>query len=230
MDVATPDSLALDSGAQALHVLIVDDHTLIADMLEVFLAQLGASVRISKATTVLQALSLAQAAGDLNLALLDLRMPDMDGIAGLRSLRRDRPDLPIAIMSGDATLETVQQAMDAGANGFIPKTIGGAAILHALRLILAGERYFPTDLRATEPAVAPTGINEDSARTVLSPRERDVLAQLMEGRPNKEIARELGIEVVTVTLHLSHIYRKLGVSSRTQALRRALDLGLDRIP
>ncbi len=212
----------------SLHVLIVDDHTLIADMLELFLRQLGDTVRVSKATTVPQALAQAAAADDLSLALLDLHMPDMDGLAGLRLLRQERPDLPVVIMSGDATLEAAHQAMDAGASGFIPKTSGGQAILHALRLVLAGERYLPPDLQ--DGGSASSSGQDSKPGVALSPREREVLFQLTAGRSNKEIARALDIEVVTVTLHLSRIYRKFGVATRTQAVRRAIDLRLDRTP
>ena len=209
-----------------LQILIVDDHTLVTDMLELFLGQLPQPVRVFKATSMLQALAMVRATDRLDLALLDLRMPDMDGLAGLRHLHAEYPDLPIAIMSGDASAETVRDALANGANGFIPKTMGGPAILEALRLILAGERYIPTELPAT--------LRPDDASLKpdhrLSRREREVLAHLVDGRSNKEIARELGIEVVTVTLHLSHIYRKLKVNGRTQAVRRALELRLDQGP
>jgi two-component system, NarL family, nitrate/nitrite response regulator NarL len=223
LDYSSPDGVGKQH--DTLRILIVDDHTLIADMLELFLGQLDQAVRVFKATSMPQALALARAAGGLDLAVLDLHMPDMDGLAGLRHLRAEYPDLPIAIMSGDATAEAASNAMAAGANGFIPKTIGGPAILRALRQILAGERY-----TLTEQNTAPRPSADATADLGLSPRERDVLAQLTEGLPNKEIARRLGIEVVTVALHLTHIYRKLGVNGRTQAVRRALELHLDRPP
>lgn len=211
---------------ETLRILIVDDHTLVTDMLELFLGQLPQPVRVFKATSMLQALAMVRTTDRLDLALLDLRMPDMDGLAGLRHLRTEYPDLPVAIMSGDASAETVGEALAAGASGFIPKTIGGPAILEALRLVLAGERYVPADLPAASPPDE-ASLKRDHG---LSRREREVLAHLVDGRSNKEIARELGIEVVTVTLHLSHIYRKLKVNGRTQAVRRALELRLDRGP
>jgi two-component system, NarL family, nitrate/nitrite response regulator NarL len=212
--------------AAPLHVLIADDHALIADMLELFLGQLGRPLRVSKATTMPQALAMASAADDLNLALLDLNMPGMDGIAGLRHLRQHKPDLPIAILTGQGTPDALREAMALGASGFIAKTMGGPAILEAIRRILAGERYLPDSLG---PGESERGDEKASPGPALSPREREVLSVLIEGCSNKEIARQLGIEVVTVTLHLGNIYRKLRVTGRTQAVRRALDLRLESL-
>lgn len=203
--------------ARPLHILVADDHTLIADLLELFLGQLGSPVRVSKAATMPQALALASAAEDLDLALLDLHMPGMDGITGLRHLRAHRPGLPIAIITGQGTPDLMREAAAEGANGFIPKTIGGPGILDALRRILAGERYFPSLPEQLDEAA------KGDVASLLSPRQREVLAQLITGHTNKEIASELGIKVVTVTLHLGNIYRKLNVTGRTQAVRRALE-------
>lgn len=137
------ESMKQSSKTPARHILIVDDHTLVADMLELFLGQLDQPIRVSKAGTVLQALAMARSEADLSLVLLDLHMPDMDGFAGLRHLRQAHPDLPVVIISGDVSPATVDLATSCGARGFIPKTIGGPATLHALRLVLSGERYFP---------------------------------------------------------------------------------------
>lgn len=171
---------------------------------------------------MLQALAIAEAAADLSLAVVDLRMPGMDGLAGLRHLRQRRPELKIAIMSGDASVETARSAMEAGANGFIPKTMTGEAIFHALRLVLAGERYIPAAFAEMD---RPAGDN--AAGTVaLTPQERGVMHELATGKSNKEIARTLGVEVSTVTFHLTNLYHKLGVAGRMQAVRRAFELGL----
>lgn len=207
------------------HILIVDDHPLVADMLETYLAGLAEPVRVSKAASMPQALALVRAENDLTLVLLDIRMPDMDGLAGLRHLREQRPALPVAILSGETAPHLVRAAQQSGAVGFIRKSMSAAAVLHVLRLILAGERYFPPDVeprRENGPTVAP-----DEAET-LSPREREVLGELAAGKSNKEIARALGIELVTVSMHLTNVYRKLKVSSRTQAVRQAVALGLAR--
>ena len=203
-----------------LHILIVDDHTLITDMLELFLGQLGRPVRVSKAASVPQALALARTADDLALVLLDLHMPDMDGLAGLRHLKRERPDVPVVILTGDVTAAAAELALTNGASGFIGKTVGGPGILHALQRVLAGERYVPSDLHNLV-AARPAGNGGDG---LLSRREQGVLDELIEGRSNKEISHRLGIAVVTVSLHLRNIYRKLQVKGRTQAVRRGLEL------
>ncbi len=206
--------------ARKLHILIVDDHTLVTDMLELFLGQLDQPVKVSKATSVPQALALARAAEDLALVLLDLHMPDMDGLAGLRHLRRERPEVPVVILTGDTTAAAAELALSSGASGYIAKTIGGPGILDAVRRVLAGERYLPADLQ-NRVAARPVGNGSDG---FLSPRERTVLDELVEGRSNKEIGERLGIAVVTVSLHLRNIYRKLNVNGRTQAVRRGLEL------
>jgi len=140
--------MASTGNTPAQHILIVDDHTLVVDMLELFLGKLPQPVRVSKAVSVPQALALARSAGDLSLVLLDLHIPDMDGLAGLRHLKREHPDLPVVILSGDTSPGTVDLVMSCGASGFIPKTIGGSGILQALQQILAGERYIPGEKQA----------------------------------------------------------------------------------
>jgi len=204
----------------ARQILIVDDHALLIDALEIHLKQLAPPVRLWRATSMLQALSLREKSGPIHLALLDLHMPDMDGLAGMRRLRETDPDLPVVIMSGDDSPETVHAVLEAGARGFIPKTLRGPAFQDAIRRVLAGERYVPDhiELHPSAPQV--------EARLHLTAREHDVLMKLVDGQSNKEIARAIDVEPSTVALHLTNLYRKLQVTSRAQAIRRAFDLGL----
>lgn len=218
------------SASQPPHVLIVDDHTLVTDMLELFLSQGERPLRVSKAVSVPQALALVRAEEGLNLVLLDLHIPDMDGFAGLRNIRHLRPDLPVVIMSGDTSLVSIQAARDGGARGYVRKTAGGTTILKALRQVLDGAEAFPADTTIADgalPASAP--YDDGNPLRSLSPREHDVLTELLSGKSNKEIARTLGVELVTVSMHLTHIYRKLKVTNRTQAVRLGLDLAARRL-
>lgn len=200
-----------------IHVLVADGHAFVADTFAAYLTT-RAGARVSKAASVAQALALVEAAEDISLALLDLHMPDMDGVMGFRCLRDRRPDLPVAILSGDASAEIARRVLDAGANGFILKSMGGPAILAAIRLILAGERYVPANLLQAEKARA--------AAPAFTQREHEVLGGLVDGRSNKEIASTMQISAATVALHLTNVYRKLNVASRGQAVRRAFELGL----
>ena len=208
-----------------MRILLADDHDLVRDTVEEFLKRLTDDLQVHHAATLPQALDLVRKAGDLDLILLDLRMPGMNGLAGLKILRAESGRVPIVILSAETDPETIRSALQAGAAGFVPKTTRGTTMLNALRLVLAGERYVPDILLAgptPQPGIAAEG---DHGLASLTRREREVLRLLVEGLPNKEIGRRLKIEVVTVALHLRSIYRKLGVTSRTQAVRMALEQG-----
>jgi two-component system nitrate/nitrite response regulator NarL len=151
-------------------------------------------------------------------------MPGMNGLAGLKSVQA-LTAVPIVILSGETNPDTIRNALQAGAAGFLPKTMRGTAMLNALRLILAGERYIPDIMVAGQPAPAEESTGGGPSPRALTPREREVMGLLVRGLSNKEIGHRLGIEVVTVALHLRSIYRKLGVTSRTQAVRMAMEQG-----
>jgi len=208
-----------------MRILLADDHDLIRDTIEEFLKRLAADLQVSHAATLPEALDVLRAAGDLDLILLDLRMPGMNGLAGLKSVQAESGGVPIVILSGETDPDTVRSALQAGAAGFVPKTMRGTAMLNALRLVLAGERYVPDILLAEQTARADSGAHGDRGLALLTRRERDVMRLLVQGLSNKEIGGSLKIEVVTVALHLRSIYRKLGVASRTQAVRMALEQG-----
>jgi DNA-binding NarL/FixJ family response regulator len=215
--------------ASAIRLLIADDHVLLTDMLEAHLKKLGPDVEIAKAINLSETLAFAGGAAAFDLVILDLRMPGMNGLAGLKAVRQQFPGAPVAVMSGEATAENAKNAYDAGAIGFIPKTIGGRAMLNAVHLMLSGERYFPVGLGEAAPGAGkPAAAGAVSGGiAALTARERDVLRLLLSGAPNGDIGRQLGIETVTVALHLRNVYRKLGVESRTQAVKLCMESGQD---
>jgi two-component system, NarL family, nitrate/nitrite response regulator NarL len=141
--------------------------------------------------------------------------------------RAARSEVPvvICICSGDVDPDTMRSALQAGASGFLPKTMRGTTMLRPLQLILSGERYIPEAAVTEARAVARPTSRGDRGLPSLSHREREVLRLIVEGLSNKQIGQGLEIEVVTVAVHLRSIYRKLNVKSRTQAVRRALELG-----
>jgi DNA-binding NarL/FixJ family response regulator len=208
-----------------MRILLADDHDLIRDTIEEFLKRLDKDLLVLHASTLPQALDVVRKADALDLILLDLRMPGMNGLAGLKSVQAARADVPIVILSGETNPETIRNALQAGAAGFLPKTMRGSAMLGALRLILAGERYIPDILVAGQPASAEESAGIGPTPASLTQREREVVGLLVQGLSNKEIGHRLGIEVVTVALHLRSVYRKLGVTSRTQAVRLAMEQG-----
>jgi two-component system, NarL family, nitrate/nitrite response regulator NarL len=210
----------------AIRLLIADDHVLLADMLETHLMKLGPDVQIDKTIDLAGTLKLADGPHRFDLIILDLHMPGMSGLAGLKTARQKFSNTPIAVMSGEVTAENAKNAHDAGAAGFIPKTIGGRAMLNAVQLMLSGERYFPVDLASSTPARGAAGPGgAKSGIASLTTRERQVLRLLVSGAANGEIGFQLGIETVTVALHLRNVYRKLGVTSRTQAVKLCMESG-----
>ena len=208
-----------------MRILIADDHDLVRDTIEEFLKRLAKDLQVLHAANLSQALDLLRKAEALDLVLLDLRMPGMNGLAGLKAVQTVRADVPIVILSGETNPDTIRNALQAGAAGFLPKTMRGTAMLSALRLILAGERYIPDIMVAEQSVRAEDGAAGGPGPGSLSPREREVIGLLVQGLSNKEIGHRLGIEVVTVALHLRSVYRKLGVTSRTQAVRMAMEQG-----
>jgi len=208
-----------------MRILLADDHDLIRDTIEEFLKRLDKDLLVLHAATLPQALDVIRKADALDLVLLDLRMPGMNGLAGLKSVQAACAGVPIVILSGETNPEIIRNALQAGAAGFLPKTMRGSALLSALRLILAGERYLPDILVAGQPATAEEHAGAGPTPASLTQREREVMGLLVQGLSNKEIGHRLGIEVVTVALHLRSVYRKLGVTSRTQAVRLAMEQG-----
>jgi DNA-binding NarL/FixJ family response regulator len=202
--------------------VFADDHRLVREALAPFIQRLAPTVRLDEASTVDEAIKLLEGDNQCDLILLDLNMPGMDGFEGFNRLQHVAPDTPIAVLSGSIDPSDVSQALAHGAAGYIPKTTAGTTLVNALQIILAGEVYVPPALMSAQ---ASRGARE--TRSVpLADRQMDVLKALAEGLTNKEIARRLGIAEITVKVHLQSIYRKLGVSNRTEALAAALNRGL----
>lgn len=213
-----------------MRILLIDDHTLFAESLCFLLRQMDAGVEATTVRTVEQALALP---APHHLALLDLQLPNVVGFAGLHRLRSAWPDVPVVIVSGEEHPGTIQAAIDAGAMGYVPKTSSPQVLMAALKLILAGGVYLPMHL--LQRAGIGTGAGLDPASTDpleraalggLSRRQRQVLMKVVQGKPNKLIARELDIAESTVKSHLSTAYRALDVSNRTEAVFKTAHLGL----
>lgn len=216
-----------------MKILVADDHKLVRDGLKPFLQELAPDVEILDAANMDEALGAAGTAGDLGLILLDLMMPGMDGLKGLEALRAKCPAVPVVIVSGFSSREHVVAAVQAGAAGFIPKTVSGTAMVNALRLVLSGEKYLPSSTFFDEPGnqmSLPTATPSKPAGVPppfdkLSRREAEILALLVEGRTNKEIALCLDLQEITIKVHLRNVYRKIGAANRAQAVRIAMSSG-----
>ena len=212
-----------------MKVLIADDHALLRDGLKPFVS------KIDEAVTILESCDYPStheimATAKPDLVLLDLRMPGMDGTDGVLRLRRAFPEARIVIVTGWVTRSDVIEAMRLGVVGYLPKSLNGTAMLHALRLILCGVPYYPSEVLVAD--AAPTLIaessqpNERSPLSALTRREYEILTQLVGGASNKEIAKVLGLTEITIKSHLRNVFRKIGATNRTQAVALALREGV----
>lgn len=225
-----------------MKLLIADDHTLFRDALVQYIERASPGSLIVLAKDFDEARESLAAHGDLDLVVLDFRMPGMKGFEGLKHVRKNYPHTPVAIMSGVAEQEDIRKALDMGARGYFPKTMSGKALVGAIQEVLAGGTFVPHDpdkkgympayyndagnatvplAGENRPAAAPQGKADKALIELgLTPRERQIVAFLTIGAANKDIAQALNLQVVTVKLHVRSICRKLGVKNRTQAALR----------
>jgi len=214
-----------------LKVLVVDDHPLICEALRQVLRALDRNIELLEASNGERALAEADRSDSLDLILLDLALPDADGFEVLRELRERHPSFPVVVLSASENADIVMRALDAGAMGFIPKTSSNEVLLGALRLVLSGGVYLPAEVlrQASSPALAPKGVRgaEPGYRDLgLTERQAQVLALVVQGKPNKIICRELDLAEGTVKIHVTAILKALGVTNRTQAVIAVGKLGL----
>jgi DNA-binding NarL/FixJ family response regulator len=220
-----------------LKILIVDDHPLIREALRHILAGLDSEFDLRECQNGAEAFAAADAIPDLDLILLDLGLPDIDGFEALARLREQRPGTPVVVLSASDNPENVTRAIDAGAMGFIPKTSSNQLLLNALRLVLSGGVYLPLEVlrqhRGTPEHALQRAEEAGRGGAALSPRDlgltarqAEILALMIQGKPNKLICRELDIAEGTVKIHVTAILRALNVSNRTQAVIAVGKLGL----
>jgi len=201
-----------------MKILLADDHVLFRAGLIHVLRQLDNNVEVIEAGTCADALALAEAHPDLTLALLDLRMPDGDGLNAFAAIIERRSTLPVVVLSASEKRDDMQRALKAGALGFIPKATTPTVMLNALRLVLSGGIYVPPEMIHLSDSGGSAG-DGDASASGLTPRQFDVLARLIEGKTNKAIANELGLTEATVKAHVTAVFRALKVNNRTQAAR-----------
>jgi two-component system nitrate/nitrite response regulator NarL len=205
-----------------MKILHADDHSMFREGLGFFLKLLDAQVVSLEAGNLQSTLDKLALESPVDLLLLDLEMPGMNGLEGFYNIRRRYPDLPIAIVSGVNDVRMIRTLLDGGARGYIPKLAGSEQLMNALRRILQGETYLPDALFI--PA-SPSTVDGDSASPLTS-RQQQILPLLAEGMPNKRIADTLGVTEGTVKQHLKDLFRRLGARNRTQAVKEARRLGL----
>jgi DNA-binding NarL/FixJ family response regulator len=212
-----------------LKILVVDDHALVREGLSQVLQGLETdqAVEVLQAPDCAQAFALAQAHPDLDLVLLDYHLPDMNGLAALNILGQEHPDLPVVILSGSANPSIMQQALSQGACGFINKSGLSDELLYALRRVLDGDIYAPSNFSAFPEAHA-NGNFASAQAPVFTPRLLEVLQLLLDGCTNREISEQLFLGEETIKSHVSTIMRAFMAKTRTQAATEAARWGYRR--
>lgn len=227
-----------------MKVLLVDDHPLILSALQAVIQSLSDDVTVVGAGSARAAKQTLQRDPDFDLMLLDLQLGDADGFDLLSEMREAYPSLPVVVVSASDRASDVIRAIDFGAMGFVPKRASNDTLREALRLVMSGGIYVPPMSLGPEvppPQARERGVGEETLPAVmhvigqsasaggyqtaatlvglgLTPRQTDVLALMLQGKPNKMIAREMSLSVETVKDHVAAVLRALGVNSRTQAV------------
>lgn len=210
-----------------MKILIADDHTLFRDTLTMYLKRMNKGYEVELAEDLNHAYGLMDESDGkkYDFVILDLCMPGMNGFEGLDKFKNSWPDVPVAIISGVAQVWEVSQSIQHGAAGFFPKSMSGQSLIHAIELVMTGEKFVPIEYIA--PPVhnpeAPGGhpqynlSDRPQHHYQLTQRENDVLKFLIKGASNQDIADALKLQIVTIKLHVRSICRKLGAKNRTQA-------------
>lgn len=213
-----------------MKILVVDDHPLIRQALHGVLRQLDDAGQVLEAQDWPRAATLLAEHPDVNLILLDLHLPGINGLDALAQVREQHPAIQVVMLSAADDRETVLEAIDRGAAGFIPKSSSNDVMVSALRLVLSGGVYLPREIldhaRSTAPVARPETAGHTLTEIGMTERQLEVLGLVVQGRPNKLICRELGLAESTVKIHVSAILKALKVRSRTQAVIAATRLGL----
>jgi DNA-binding NarL/FixJ family response regulator len=215
-----------------MKILLVDDHQLFREGLVILLKRLDDNVNAVEAASCTEAFACLKRESDIELILLDVGLPDMSGLDGIAIIREQHPGIPVVVLSSQEDRASVLRALDQGAMGYIPKTSSSDVMIRALQLILANGIYLPPiafmGASANPPSAVPAAApgSKRPGDLGLSPRQAQVLFQILQGKPSKLICRDLNLSASTIKSHTSAVLRALNVTTRTQAVVAAGKLGL----
>ncbi|EWY41403.1 transcriptional regulator [Skermanella stibiiresistens SB22] len=207
-----------------MRILIGDDHALFREGINRLLEQIFSDAEYIQAATFQEVVAQCSGTEPPDLILTDLQMPGWPGFDGIRQIKALLPKTALVVVSASENGADARQAIDQGAGGFIPKSSSVQIMVSALRLVLAGGVYVPHAMMnssgsgLTSVPRDHSGSSDQSSHISLTQRQRDVLGCLREGKSNKQIAYELGLSEGTVKIHVTAIFKSLGVKNRTQAV------------
>jgi len=208
-----------------MKILIVDDHALFRSGMVHLLQSLTPEPDVVESKSLSDAEVALRSIEGIDMVLLDLKLDDAVGVDSLLKLRKVAPETPIVVLSGEHDSDVILRCIDNGAMGFITKSATHDELLSAIRLIVAGGVYLPRNVTVmhNRPASERTDV---ALLASLSDRQREVLAYLLQGKPNKTISNNMDISQNTVKAHLSAIFRTLGARNRTEAVYFAARAGV----
>ncbi len=206
---------------QKIKILLVDDHVIVRSGLAAYIQAESDMEVVAEAGSLEEARECLNEPNEIDVAVIDLRLPDGSGIDCLEQIAKTRPEIRPLILSVNAGENDILAAVEAGSSGYLPKSAERDELIDAIRRVAEGGTYFPASIQIK--------LNESHTRPKLTERERAILEQLVKGLSNKEIASALNIADITARQHISTIIRKLGVQDRTQAVIAAIREGHVRI-
>ena len=209
-----------------MRILLVDDHALFRDGVALLLKELDPAVQVLHAANLGEALAALGGGTDIGLILLDLILPGAHGFQALEAIRERHPGVPLVMLSSQEDQVTVLRSIQLGAMGFVPKSASSQQMFDALRTVLAHGIYVPPLSLAGIALAVPAQPRTSPAELGLTQRQTQVLRLILEGKPMKLIARELGLSPNTAKTHVSAVLRALCVTTRTQAIVAASRMGL----
>jgi DNA-binding NarL/FixJ family response regulator len=214
-------------------ILIADDHPLFRDAIKSIIVESFSGYELLETSNLDDAIALVDDNPDIDLILLDLNMPGMEGLTGIVKMRNHAPEIPLGIISAEEEKSIVLQAAGYGAVGFIPKSTTRETITKAIEQILAGQVYLPADIIRSNPSekVSDTKKQFDidmKSISYLTRKQLQVFEQMAKGSSNKQIAYDMNIAETTVKAHVSAILHKLKVKNRIQAVLCASNIDFDQ--
>ncbi len=215
-----------------MRVLLVDDHSLIRSGIRDSLSKHYTNAIVHEADSGRGALALTREQG-FDLALIDLFIPGEKLFKLVADCCAENPELPVIVLSASENPGHVRKCIDLGAVGFVSKSSPQECLFEAIEVVRAGGTYFPpppedVEGAATGPTAesAPLSMDYNEVRGILTRRQMEILTLMAQGQPNKQIARDLGLSSDTVKVHVSAIFKNLGLSNRSQAAILGEKLGL----